>query len=205
MARLRKGPFLPHRRAWRRPSRHPSPNRLPACQPDGLPRRHAQVVEATTGIEPVYAVMQSPPERAPLSAHVRHSCLGRPLVQGSVRRRCYQPLLPSAAALPSPAAPSGRSCAPSNGHRTPRLISSKARAYRSWASRASRTRRGGRRPTNIRISRTSQIGRPAGDRRLRSIVRQRRTRCRSSIRRAQHGALPRWWRDRCGRYPRPAC
>ena len=59
---------------------------------------HAQIVEATTGIEPVYAVLQSPPERAPVSANVRVSRSVGAAARGSVRRRCYQPLLPSEAA-----------------------------------------------------------------------------------------------------------
>ena len=57
-------------------------------RPGHLPARN---VEATTGIEPVYAVLQSPPERAPASASVRPSCSIRPLRRRSVRRRCYRP------------------------------------------------------------------------------------------------------------------
>jgi hypothetical protein len=58
---------------------------------DGFTRR---LVEATTGIEPVYAVLQSPPERAPLSANVRDSRSIRALGSSSsvavATSRCYQ-------------------------------------------------------------------------------------------------------------------
>ena len=54
----------------------------------------AQNLEATTGIEPVYAVLQSPPERAPTSVSVRDSCsidgrCGAPFA-GVASIRCYQ-------------------------------------------------------------------------------------------------------------------
>ena len=58
-----------------------------------LRRFTVQMLEATTGIEPVYAVLQSPPERAPASVSVRDSCSIRRLCgtlsTGAASTRCF--------------------------------------------------------------------------------------------------------------------
>jgi hypothetical protein len=70
----------------------------------------------------VYAVLQSPPERASTSADVRDPCSIPGVVRGSVRRRCYQPLLLErgyAAVAAKP--PAQRGVLPSNATRAPTL------------------------------------------------------------------------------------